>query len=137
MTLMAHRQLIFCGGQSLQYGINQALMLDTGQRIVRSGTNRKRRSISQESHHSGILRIGGMQSGSQRRCLKWLNRMKKEQLRLSNSFQCSRSSISFFFFFESSFYNATVSNTCTAYLRRSQQVIGEGRGRIGTRDKAP
>jgi hypothetical protein len=31
----------------------------------------------------------------------------------------------FFFFFESSFYYATVSNTCTAYLRRSQQVIGE------------
>jgi hypothetical protein len=32
---------------------------------------------------------------------------------------------SFFFFFESTFYYTTVSNTCTAYSRRSQQVIRE------------
>jgi hypothetical protein len=31
----------------------------------------------------------------------------------------------FFFFFLSTFYNATVHNTCIAYLRQSLQVIGE------------
>jgi hypothetical protein len=41
----------------------------------------------------------------------------------------------FVFFFDSSFYNATVQNTCIAYLRHSQQVIGEGGGHA-TRDKA-
>jgi hypothetical protein len=43
----------------------------------------------------------------------------------------------FFFFFGSTFYNVIVPNTCTAYLRHSQQVIEELKGRIGTRDKAP
>jgi hypothetical protein len=42
----------------------------------------------------------------------------------------------FFFFFVSSFYNATVHKTCIAYQRHSQQVIGE-RGKDYTRDKAP
>jgi hypothetical protein len=37
----------------------------------------------------------------------------------------SLSSLFFFFFFGSTFYYATVYNTCTAYLRRSQQVIIE------------
>jgi hypothetical protein len=41
----------------------------------------------------------------------------------------------FFVFFVSSFYNATVQNTCIAYLRQSQQVMGE-RGGDDTGDKA-